>query len=549
MSRRTRLRAVLAILAVLGGTVGPGALTAPIASAQTAPLGFDFESPSQASGTTWTAGACHAPTWLGSNDGGAAQSSAFHTEGAASLALPIRMTGGSFDQAGANCVLPDPRPWDLTPYSAVTFDVYAPAAGLKADFIFNDPWHPSSTPLRDLAAGWNTLTYDITSTGADFPGGQQEGKELVLRIVGQNVTLTGVVYFDNVRFVSSTNPTVSVLAPRADDTIATDPGATDAIRATATAGTDRSIASVTWRAGDQSGPMALDPASGEWRGAWDSWAGGDGVRTVQVTATDSEGGATTIPVTVLVQNSRLAVRTLSPSFDSRLHGRVTVVAKVRADPRFALRSVGLRVGHLRLPAWVGRPGADGWRTATASLDTRRVRDGVQTLRVVAKDSRFAVSGEIDVRVANHKMAWEIVRAHGTGFRAGHERFAFSGWNEYELFTRVDRTTEHVQETLSGRVIPKGTVIGWPEQIDRQMLEAARHHLDVLRTWAFDDNPDSFAFQPQLGVYNEDAFKKLDYIVDSARRHGIRVILTFTNYWGDYGGIGRYTAQLGLENKN
>lgn len=541
MSKRSMVRAALVSMTCV-------AVFLPSAAAAATPLDFDFESPTQASGA-FTPGSCHAPTWLAANGPAVSQSGDQKSEGSFGLAHPIHMTGGSFDQAGVDCVLPDPRPADLTPYAAVTFDVYAPTAGLKADLIFNDPWHPSSSPLRDLSAGWNTLSYDISSTSADFPGGQQEGKDFILRLVGQGVTFTGTAYFDNVRFAASTNPTVSVLAPKADDTIATPPGGRYTIRATATPGEGRTITAVRWTAGRQSGSLSHDAGSGEWTGGWDSWAGGEGVRTVSVQATDSEGGETSVPVTVLVQNSGLRVEPLSPAFDSVLKGRVRVSARVKEDPRFDLRSVKLVAGRLQVGARLGRPGGDGWRSATFELDSRRLSDGVQTLNIVAADRRFRVEGEIDVMVRNRDEPWGVVRARGTRFLTEGGPFSFVGSNEYELFTRVDKTNAHVQETLSGRVIPKNATIPWREQIDRQLLEAARNRLTVLRTWAFDDNDEDIAFQRKLGEYNEATFRKLDYIMDSARRHRIRVILTFTNYWGDYGGIGRYTEQLGLANKN
>jgi cellulase (glycosyl hydrolase family 5) len=543
-SGRRRRRWAIAVAAAALGVSG----ATPAADAQAPALGFDFESAGQAS-AAWAAGACNAPTWLAGNDGAATQSVAVVHEGQHSLALPIRMTGGSFDQAGADCVLPDPRPADLTPFTAVVVDVFAPTAGLKADVVFNDPWRPPSTPPRDLVAGWNTLTYDITPSSPDFPGGVQEGKEIVLRLIGQGVTFTGVAYFDNVRFAASAAPSVQVLAPERDETITTPTDQPFTIRARATASAGRSLSSVTWSVGSQSGTLTVDGASGEWRGAWDVWRSGDGVRTLTIRAQDSTGDVTATPVVVLVRNSALRVQAVRPAFDAQLRGRTTGEAKVKPDARFGPPHVRLVAGRLRIPASLGPADADGWRTARFSLDTRALHDGVQTLRIEARDRRFRVVADIDTTVENRPAPAGLVRAAGTRFRVAHGApFRFVGWNEYELFTRVDQTTEHVQETVSGRVIPKGTTITWREQIDRQMLEAERHHLTVLRTWAFDDNPDTFAFQPQLGVYNEDAFRKLDYIMDSARRHRTRVILTFTNYWGDYGGIGRYTEQLGLANK-
>jgi endo-1,4-beta-mannosidase len=81
-----------------------------------------------------------------------------------------------------------------------------------------------------------------------------------------------------------------------------------------------------------------------------------------------------------------------------------------------------------------------------------------------------------------------------------------------------------------------------------MWEAESKGFTVLRTWAFDDNNEAQAFQPAPGQYNETTFQKLDYIVASARRHHMRLILTMVNYWPDYGGIGAYAKWVGLPSK-
>ena len=133
-------------------------------------------------------------------------------------------------------------------------------------------------------------------------------------------------------------------------------------------------------------------------------------------------------------------------------------------------------------------------------------------------------------VKNHPAKWTYVRAHKTEFVDGGRPFRYVGWNEYELFTRVDTTTQHVDETIDGQVIPKGTTLTWQYQIDKEMLEAQRHHLTVLN-WAFDENNEAQAFQTRSAPTKRHV-EKLDYIVDSAKRRGIRLILTLANYWGD-----------------
>ena len=37
--------------------------------------------------------------------------------------------------------------------------------------------------------------------------------------------------------------------------------------------------------------------------------------------------------------------------------------------------------------------------------------------------------------------------------------------------------------------------------------------------------------------------KFDYVVSSAKAHGLRLIVTLTNNWSDYGGMDVYVSQL------
>jgi Cellulase (glycosyl hydrolase family 5) len=530
--RRNRvLPTVLTALAVLLTLTGR---LAPAAVAAGAPA-FGFES--GADGFT-------APGWLAANAGSPYQDTTQASEETHSLALPVRFTGGSWDQAGVSRRL-DGAPVDVSGYRAVTFAVYAPTAGLVGDLVFNDPWRPAAATRR-LRPGWNTLTFDLGPSSQDFPGGVTAVNEIVLRVVGQNVTFQGTVWFDDVRFVTGTAPSVVLRAPRPDDTLTTAQGRPYAISAQVAASSGRHITSVTWRSKRQSGTLRQD--GDHWVSDWDLWREGDGIADLTVTATDSTGDHTTATARVWVHDSRLAVAVVSPAFDATSRGRVPVRAAITPDSRFHLRRVRLTAGRVSHPMRLGPPDAAGRRIATAALDTRALHDGATTFRVTATDAAFSVTGTQNVMVVNHPAPWGTVGTRGTRFTTDGRSFRYAGANEYELFTRTDQATLHLDHTSDGTIVPAGTVRPWREQIDRQLLEMSRQGMTVLRTWAFDDDPDAFAFQPGPGEYNEAAFAKLDYIVDSARRHGIRVILTMTNYWSDYGGIGAYAGWLGLPNK-
>ncbi|GCE21521.1 glycoside hydrolase 5 family protein [Dictyobacter kobayashii] len=486
-----------------------------------------------------------APSWLGANAGQPTQSSAQHSEGANSLALPVSFTGGSWDQAGVDKVIDNYNPVDLSAYSAITYDVYSPVANVSTDLVFNDPWLPAANP-KPLQVGWNTVTFDISPTSQDFPNAGNyftTAKEFLLRAIGRGATYSGPVYFDNVRFVPTTQPVIRTAAPQADDVLSVPQGQTYTIQAHVTPSIGRQISSVTFKTATQSGTLTFDSANNIYTGAWDLWKEGDGLKTLTISATDSTGATTTSQTSVLVQDSQLQVHITTPTFDQQLKGKVTVSAQVKADPRFALKSVKLQAAGQTVPMTTTAAGV-----YAAELNTHELQDGVQTFKVVVRDARFTVSDLVDVLVANHDRPANIVHANKTRFVDGHTQFRYVGWNEYDLFTRTDQTVAHNEQTSEGNILLKGTVIPWQQQIDRQMLEAERNGLSVLRTWAFDSSADSSAFETGPGQYNEATFQKLDYIMASAQRHHMRVILTMDNYWGDYGGIQQETKWLGLTNK-
>jgi len=100
---------------------------APVAGAAGGALGYTFENGTD--GFT-------APTWLSANAGQPVQSTGQVAEGGFSLALPVSFTGGGFDQAGADKVIDNFNPVDLSGYRAVQFSVFAPVPNISADLVF-----------------------------------------------------------------------------------------------------------------------------------------------------------------------------------------------------------------------------------------------------------------------------------------------------------------------------------------------------------------------------------------------------------------------------
>lgn len=97
-------------------------------------------------------------------------------------------------------------------------------------------------------------------------------------------------------------------------------------------------------------------------------------------------------------------------------------------------------------------------------------------------------------------------------------------------------------SLSGASIPVGTT---GPQLVRALLErGSAMGLNVMRTWAHAVNP-QYALQTAPGVYNEATFQGLDYMIDQARVHGVKLILAFTSNWTPTGGIPEYVKWAGL----
>ncbi|KAI3830263.1 hypothetical protein L1987_04400 [Smallanthus sonchifolius] len=62
-------------------------------------------------------------------------------------------------------------------------------------------------------------------------------------------------------------------------------------------------------------------------------------------------------------------------------------------------------------------------------------------------------------------------------------------------------------------------------------EASKIGMNMVRTWAFSDGGRK-PLQTSPGVYNEDMFKGLDFVISEAKKHGLHLILSLVN---DFGG--------------
>ena len=132
----------------------------------------------------------------------------------------------------------------------------------------------------------------------------------------------------------------------------------------------------------------------------------------------------------------------------------------------------------------------------------------------------AVTAAPAAPVAATRRRGGFVTAAGGQFRLAGKEFRFGGTNTYYLHQR-----SHYM-------------------INAALNDAAAMSLGVVRAWAFADGPtNDRPLQPEPFVYDEDAFDSLDHTVAQAGELGLRLVLTLTNNWPDYGGMPQYVSWL------
>ena len=123
----------------------------------------------------------------------------------------------------------------------------------------------------------------------------------------------------------------------------------------------------------------------------------------------------------------------------------------------------------------------------------------------------------------------FVRVEGTRFVAGAEPFYFVGANLNVMHGPVARGK--AESTLAA---------------------AARDGLRVGRVWALGEGQEDAPawrvrdelFRAGPGRWQEAALLQLDRVIAAAGKHGLRLVITLANRWGDYGGVPMYLRWAG-----
>lgn len=162
------------------------------------PLTLDFEGEQPTAG--W-----NLPSWMAQNDTSRGLRVVDDERPGTdhSLAIPVAFTAGGGGQAGPEHRFAD-APVHLRGRDTVTMSVYTPVAGLRADLVFNGPWNPGRE--RDLAVGWNGLTFDVAAPTEDFASVPEASSTWLVRIASGSLSapFTGDVLVDDVVWSSST---------------------------------------------------------------------------------------------------------------------------------------------------------------------------------------------------------------------------------------------------------------------------------------------------------------------------------------------------------
>jgi mannan endo-1,4-beta-mannosidase len=127
-----------------------------------------------------------------------------------------------------------------------------------------------------------------------------------------------------------------------------------------------------------------------------------------------------------------------------------------------------------------------------------------------------------------KAASSFVTRCGIHFCLDGKAFYYAGANSYDIFTFGDGSSTSTQDDIETKFMDKSA-------IDAYFDNAQSDGIQVIRTWMF-DHETWHGFETAKGVYNEAEFDEFDYIIQSAKAHGILLIAPFENYWEAYGGI-------------
>lgn len=147
---------------------------------------------------------------------------------------------------------------------------------------------------------------------------------------------------------------------------------------------------------------------------------------------------------------------------------------------------------------------------------------------IAVNAAEQTDSKVSTVAAETKDTTGFVKSEGTHFTLDGKPFYFEGTNNYYLTYAEDYMVNDVFE------------------------KAEKMGLKVMRTWGFIDGTEQdhcgVTLQPKMGEYNEDGFKRFDYVIQQAKEHGIKLVIPFVNNWTEFGGTVQYSKWTGINNE-
>lgn len=509
-----------------------------------------------------------------------------------SIKLDIPFSGAGWEGLNLKKLITasESEKFDLNGYDRVEFDAYVPASslptsgGLKLVAAFDGNWLGLGDHhfynLDGTAGELVTLNgtdyyrfHDVTEIPDDV--NKTDSAYLVLRVHGYQIPGPLTVYLDNIQILPPDPGTIVPVSPTPNTVV----GETSLeVQVLIPYNTSQSISNAQVSSTLTDTPVALTGSGLLFSGTIEGITNDDlGLHMLTVTATlNQEDNSTVDMKTEIPIYVDLSQTTIASQLTSHIVSGETELLFAITSADATIEKATYRINSQQAAATTLANQGSG--SFTATLDTTKLKEGVHTLIVEAMDSNaYTHRSFIDIVVVNRPIS-HFVKRDGIHFSINGNKFGYAGWNAYNLpfldngfgFSSGDIAVVNLPgEEVGFQVIPAGTTWSVNETIDRAMVEARRLGMTVLRTWAFNSRESEAStigygrvvmdenatenFVEHNGnkyvwSYNEAQFERLDYLMDSARRHGIRVILTLENYWGDYGGIQTLTDALGLEDK-
>ncbi|MCD1258965.1 S-layer homology domain-containing protein [Paenibacillus athensensis] len=476
------------------------------------------------------------------------------------LRLNVNYDGSGWNEANASVWMSgaENQKFDLTAYEKIAFDIYIPLSArtaspngifkmrpfLNANFYgFHDVYDYKLSDLPVVTI--NGVSY--MKLHAEEPLGslpRMDSGKLGITFAANGIVHNGPIYLDDVKLETYKAFKGFLSAPKQADIVSGSVALSADVMVPPTA----SVASV--KVVTPSGEVPLTLQDGHYVGQWDSTQVDDGFYTLSLQVVGSDNETSHQDIEVQVKNSDTAVSWTAPTAGSALSGSYALSLNITS-------SAGVQTATVELNGTQFPLVNAGGQTYTAQIDTTLFADGVYTLVADVTDGNGQTTTDfIDAVIQNGAGVSGFVTRDGAQFKLGGEPYYFVGYNTYNLPffypSASGMNQKIVTFTTDGRrlekIIPAGTNYSFEQLVDLNLTEARKLGMTVVRTWLFntDLTNDHSYYVGDYAHFREEQFARFDYILDSAKRHGVRVMPTLSNYWTDYGGIKAYATANNLQ---